>query len=231
MTKTLCATVSLIVLGALLLPPPAGTSAQSLGEIARQYRKELETRKKKGEVPVRVFTNDDVARMPPLSTSVSLQQKPPAPGKKQPAPRPSATAQRQSPAAPSAKQAGEAEKKVKSKEYWQAQFKAARAALDYAKEEQNVVKSELQLLQIQQARELDPDRSRQLNGQIDAATVELESRRAATGKARQSLEKLEKQFKKSGAPQDWVPPENASEEPDKGTANPSGPGAGPPPRQ
>lgn len=230
MTQTFCAKLSLIILGALLLPAPASTYAQSLGEIARQYRKGLEARKKEGEVPVRVFTNDDIARMPPVSTSVSLQQKPPGPSEKQLEPRPSATAQSQSRAAPSAKQAPGARKSVKSKEYWQTRFKAARAALDYAKEEQKVVKDELQLLQIQQARELDPDRSRQLNGQIDAAKVELETRRAATRKARQALEKLEKEFKKSGAPQDWIPPENASERPDAENANPSGPGAGLPPR-
>ena len=93
---------------------------------------------------------------------------------------------------------------MKSKEYWQAKFKAVRAVLAHAKEEQTLVEDELRLLQIQQARELDPDRSRKLNSQIDAATIEIEARRAATEKAQAALDETEKEFKKSGAPQDWI---------------------------
>ena len=61
------ATLFLLMLGALLPRPTVTIRAQSLGEVARQYREELEERKKKGELPVKVFTNDDIARMPPVS--------------------------------------------------------------------------------------------------------------------------------------------------------------------
>ena len=66
------------------------------------------------------------------------------------------------------------------------------------------MEDELHLLQIQQARELNPDRSRKLNSKIDAAGVELEAKRVATQKAQAAMNEAEKDFKKSGAPQDWV---------------------------
>jgi hypothetical protein len=203
MNSVVNAKLSLALLGVLLLPPPVANSAQSLGEVARQVRKEREAREKRGEVPVRVFTNDDIARMPPIAILESAHEgetKPPAPSQ------PSAATGGESAAPPSVARPGKAigKQSGKSKEYWKARFKAARAALAHAKEEQTLVEDELRLLQIQQARELDPDRSRKLNGQIDASTVELETKRAAMERARQALEKLEKEFKDNGAPQEWI---------------------------
>jgi hypothetical protein len=197
------AKLPLVLLGALLVALPVARSAQSLGEVARQVRKEREARVERGEVPVLVFTNDDIARMPPiaiLESSQEVEMEPPAPSRP-----PEATGGEPaaSPAAAQPRKAG-GEESEKSKEYWQARFKAARGVLAQAKDEQTLVEDELRLLQIQQARELNPDRSRRLNGQIDASTVELETKRAATGKARQALEKLDKEFKDSGAPQEWV---------------------------
>lgn len=183
----------------ILVPVAANSSGQSLGEIARQCRKEREAREKKGEVPVKVFTNDDIAKMPPIAILKSSTQMPsslPA----QPAAPQEASGGKPQPGA----SAGE-KGPTKSKEYWQARFESARAHLAHAIEEQQLVEDELRLLQIQQARELNSDLSRQLNGQIDASTVDLEVKRAATEKARQAMEKLEKEFKDSGAPHDWIP--------------------------
>jgi hypothetical protein len=199
---------SLVFLGALLLSFPVANSAQSLGDVARQVRTEREAREKRGEVPARVFTNDDIARMPPiaiLESSHEGETKPPAPSQ------PSGTASGKFTAPQGAAQPGitNGEESEKSKEYWQARFKAARAVLAHAKDEQTLVEDELRLLQIQQARELNPDRSRKLNGQIDASTVELETKRAATKKAQQAVEKLEKEFKDSGAPQEWIQEEDS----------------------
>jgi len=203
--------VSLVLMGALLLLVPASSFSQSLGEVARQYRKERELREKEGKVPVKVFTNDDIARMPPAAKTDSSVQSPVTPpgpptpeAKPSGAPNPLSTAGGEVPAGPSAAQPGKAEDRMKSKEYWQAMFKAARAELSHARAEQTLVEDELQLLQIQQARELDPDRSRKLNGRIDTSTLELEAKKAATEKAQQALDGIEKQFKSSGAPQDWI---------------------------
>lgn len=195
-----------------MLPAPAGVSAQSLGEVARQYRKEQEARIKKGEVPVKVFTNDDIARMFPPAMSDSSAQRAvnsagpaaPMPGQAAPPASPKA-AGGEAPAGSAAPQPPKTEDSKKSKEYWQARFKAASAALSQARAEQTLVEDELRLLQIQQARELDPGRSRKLNARIDRALIELEAKRAATEKAQAALDKTVEEFKKSGAPQDWLP--------------------------
>jgi hypothetical protein len=203
MNQTMHSKLSLVFMGVLFFSVPTTTPAQSLGEVARQCRREREAREKKGEVPVKVFTNDDIARMPPITILKSSMQAPSSPETKlsAPAPEPGAAATK-TPVAQSGK--ATPEEGAKSKEYWRARFKAARARLAHAKEEQTLVEDELRLLQIQQARELNPDRSRKLNGQIDASTVELEGKRATTEKARSAMEQLEKEFKESGAPQDWL---------------------------
>ena len=203
MTQTLYSKRSLVFVGILLISSAAATPAQSLGEIARQCRKEREAREKNGEVPVKVFTNDDIIRMPPISILKSSIQAAPSPETKPSAPPQGRTAA--TTMTPVARPGNTpAEEGSKSKEYWRARFKSARARLAHAKEEQTLVEDELRLLQIQQARELNPDHSRKLNGQIDASTVELEGKRAATEKARSAMEQLEKEFKESGAPQDWL---------------------------
>jgi hypothetical protein len=203
MHQTIYSKVSLVFVGALLLSAASTTPAQSLGEVARQCRKERGAREKKGEVPVKVFTNDDIARMPPISILKSSMQAPSSPETKLSAPaREPGAAAPKAPVAQSGKPT--AEEVAKSREYWRARFKAAHAHLAHAKEEQTLVEEELRLLQIQQARELNPDRSRKLNGQIDASTVELEAKRAATEKARSEMERLENEFKESGEPQHWL---------------------------
>lgn len=188
----------------LLLLLPAISPAQSLGEVARQYRKEREAREKRGEVPIKVFTNDDIAgTAEPASVVESAQKVPAAQAGKQVTEttgNEAATASSSS----STPAVASSQESTKSKEYWKSRFKAARAALTHAKEEQTLVKDELQLLQIKQARALDPDRSRELNSEIDAKTIELESRRAATEKAQAALNKIEKEFKESGASQGWM---------------------------
>lgn len=190
------------------MPVPASSFNQSLGEVARQYQKEREARENEGKVPVKVFTNDDVTGMYP-TTADSPQRKPstsanpPAPQvKESESPLPTETTGGGAKTKVPGSKASEAQGGIKSKEYWQARFKAARAALSHAREEQPLVEDELRLLQIQQARELDPDRSRKLNRQIDAATIQLEAKRAATEKAEQVLAQTEEEFKKSGASRD-----------------------------
>ncbi len=205
MPQTIHSRLSWVLLGVLLFPVAATTPAQSLGEVARQYRKEREAREKKGQVPVKVFTNDDIARMPPIAILKSSMQATSSPEMEPspPSPPPEAAtggAQAGAPAAPP----DEARSREKSKEYWQARFRAARARLTHAKEEQTLVEDELHLLQVQQARELNPERSRKLNGRIDASTVELEAKSAATEKAQRAMDQLEKEFKDSGAPQEWI---------------------------
>ncbi len=203
--QTLRSKFSPLLLGVLLVSIAVATPAQSLGEIARQYRKEQEAKQKRGKVPVKVFTNDDIARTPPISILKSSMQAPSSPESKTsgPSQQPEAAVSG-TPAGAPPPPSGKANSREESKEYWQARFRAARDRLARAIEEQKLGEEELHLLQIQQARELDTDRSRKLNGRIDSATVELEAKRSETEKARQAMEKIQEEFKDSGAPQDWI---------------------------
>lgn len=202
------AAASLLLLIATSFPGPLGRASQSLGEVARKYRKELEAREKKGEAPAKVFTNDDIARMPGPAATVTSGHKsktgpvPESTGTSPP--KPPKEKKATTPAKPAAVQTGKPESATKSREYWQARFRAARSALAHAKEEQKLVEDEIRLLRVQQARQLNPGRSSALNSQIEARSMELQAKQAATQKARQALEETEKEFKKSGAPEDWI---------------------------
>ena len=202
MTSVKFMQLSLALLTTLLVLIPIASSGQSLGEIARQYRKEREAREKKGEVPVKVFTNEDIAGTPPITILKSPMPASSSPQTKssQPSAATASGTQEGTPAPPS----GKGKSSENSKEYWRSRFEAARTHLAHAIEKQKLTEDELRLLQIQQAKELNPDRSRKLNSQIDASTAELEVKRAATEKARQAMENLETEFKDSGAPQEWI---------------------------
>lgn len=95
------------------------------------------------------------------------------------------------------------EDKKKTKEYWQAQFKAARDQVARAEEDQQLVEDELNLLKIQQAREVSPDVQKDVAEKITAKTAELEAKRAATATAKKALDDLQNAFNQSGAPPEW----------------------------
>jgi len=91
-----------------------------------------------------------------------------------------------------------------TREYWESRFRSARAKLAKAQEIQQLTEDELSLLQIQQAREaLNTDVQAQLAQKIPAKQTEADSARAATEKATQELESLQKEFAASGAPEEW----------------------------
>jgi ribosomal protein L19E len=94
--------------------------------------------------------------------------------------------------------------KLGTKEYWESRFKSARAKLARAREIQQLTEDELRLLQVQQAREvLNTDVAAELAQKIPAKQAEVDAARAATEKATQELEELQKEFAASGAPEEW----------------------------
>ncbi len=174
--------------------------AQSLGDVARKLRAE-ESRQPKA---TKVYTNDNL----PKATTISED-----------AASPSTEASEQKPAAPSegarpeeskassteaAASAPASEDKKKTKDYWQGQFKEARANLDRAQEELKLAEDELTLLQMQEARELDPNTKTQLGDKVSAKLMEVDNKRQIVDKAKQVLADLQKEFEDSGAPQDWM---------------------------
>lgn len=183
-TRLLLLTAALVLLGLAV----QNTAQESLGDLARQVR---EQRAKSEKKPVKVFTNDD------------LPQRPPGEG------RTAASAMSTTPKAeqPSAEKQGtketSKEDKIKTKDFWQARFKPAREVVAHQKEIQQLAEDELNLLQIQQARELDPTAKQDLDAKVQAKQADVEQARAATAKAQKALEDLEKEFKESGAPEEW----------------------------
>jgi hypothetical protein len=168
---------------------------ESLGEVARQVR---EQRAKDTKKATKVFTNDDLPARPPGGTAAQATEpsKPAEP-----------TAQPTNPPSPkeTSSQPGPPSDKIKTRDYWQAKFKAARQALAAAKEQQQLVEDELNLLQVQQLRELDPSVRQDLANRIQAKQTDIDAKKAATAAAQKDLDALEKDFKDSGAPEDWRP--------------------------
>ena len=72
-----------------------------------------------------------------------------------------------------------------------------------AKEQQQLAEDELNLLQIQQAREMDPNAKADLTAKVQAKQSEVDVNKATTAAAQKALDDLEKDFKDSGAPDDW----------------------------
>jgi hypothetical protein len=191
-----------------LLLAASTLAAQSLGEIARQQR---EQRSKEAKKATKVYTNENMPARPPeegatAATGISAGAAAPSgkPESGQPAtePRPVTTATK-TPETATAPTPEKPEDKVKTKDYWQGRFKAARAQLAGAQEEQQLVQDELQLLQIQQAREINTDVQKEVVGKIAAKKAELDAKSAATAKAQKDLADLDGEFKDSGAPEEW----------------------------
>jgi hypothetical protein len=175
---------------------------ESLGDIARKQQEERARAAKKA---VKAYTNDNLPARPPgegptaasgLSSTPAAESSAAESSSKQPA---SGSAETGKPTGAQ----GSTEDKMKTKDYWQGKFKAARAELAKAEEEQQVAEDELNLLQIQQLRELDAATQSEVKAKIDARKTEVETKRAATAKLRQALDDLTDEFKDSGAPEDW----------------------------
>lgn len=168
--------------------------AQDLGDLARQ---EKAKRAKQTKKPAKVYTNENMpARPPGEGPTAAAYISPDAP----PDQAPPATVP--IPGAPEIKPDEKPEKQG-SKELWQGRFKAAKQQITGAEAGQSLSEDELSLLQIQQAREFDPDTLRDLETKIKDKTADVEAKRTQTDKAKKALEALQKEFKESGAPADW----------------------------
>lgn len=189
---------------------PICTAAQeSLGDLARQVREE---RSRVGTKPVKVFTNDNLPASPTqqdlaaasASSSTTAGTAPSTASPSAIRPEASLAERVKKPAeGQGAAEEESPEDKVKTQDYWQRRFKSARAKLARAEEERQLVEDELNLLQIQQTRELDATAKQQLGEKVAAKQTEVDDKRAVADKARKALEDLESEFEESGAPEDW----------------------------
>lgn len=204
MTKS-CVFSILIALTSLPLP---AMPQKSLGDFAREVRQE---KAKAGPKAAKVYTNDDVPGPRAGEAPAVVSEAPSTPAatgtEKAQAERNAQEAVKQANAAteasPAASKNEKPEDKTESKEYWQGRFKSARAQLANAQEQQQLVEDEVNLLQIQEVRALDPNAKTEFAGKIKDKEDELSQKRAATEQARKALEDLQKEFQASGAPEEW----------------------------
>jgi len=178
------------------LPLHAAPQQESLGDLARQQR---EQRQKEGKKATKLFTNDDLPSHPPENMTA-----------KEPVTTTSVDAEKPNPNLPTTSQKKDSESqspesKMQTKDYWQARFLQARRDLAHAKEQQQLAEDELNLLQIQAAREIDPNAKQTLATKVQAKQSDVEVLTAATAVAQTNLDDLEQEFKASGAPDDWRP--------------------------
>ena len=210
MTIRICAFSFVVAITSL---PLLAAPQQSLGDLARQLRQQ---KLKAGLKTTKVYTNDNLPARPPdesraaasgMSSTPALSSS----GKAQAEPDSSHAAGQTSKTPETGQAANEPEKpenKEGTKEYWQSRFKSARARLADAEERQQLAEDELNLLQIQDARELDLNTKAELADKIKAKEDEVSGRRAATEEAQKTLEDLQDEFKASGAPDEWSDTEN-----------------------
>lgn len=173
----------------------------SLGAVARQIRAE----KKSAPKPALVITNDNLPSPKPNEAisivSIPLEPEVTASVK--------STTSAETPAAKKEdtevkpKEGDSGDDKIKTEDYWQSKFHAARVDVARAKEQEQLSDDELNLLQIRQVRELDPMAKDDLSAQVQARQSEVDVNRAATEAAQKALEELTKEFESSGAPEDW----------------------------
>jgi len=174
---------------------------ESLGDLARQLRQQHDKDAKKA---TKVFTNDNLPAPKPWE-AVNSQPTPPAPAAAPSTPGPTTANPATSPPSekPNNKQPEAPEDRAKTRDYWQEKFKAARQEVAHSKELQQLAEDELNLLQIQEAREIDPNLKADLDAKAQAKQSEVDTSKATTDAAQKALDDLEKAFKDSGAPDDW----------------------------
>ena len=188
--------------------PLLAAPQQSLGDLARQLRQQ---QLKAGLKTTKVYTNDNLpARRPDegrAAASGAASTPAETPSDQAQAERESRQAAKQTSKAPETGQttnkSEKPEEKNETKEYWQARFKSARTQLADAQKRRQLAEDELNLLQIQEVRELDPNVKTELAEKIKAKEDEVSLRRAATEEAQKTLEDLQDEFKASGAPDEW----------------------------
>ena len=174
---------------------------ESLGDLARQLRDQKDKNAKKA---IKIFTNDNLPAPIP-GEAVNSQPAQPAPEEHPSTPGQTSSKPNSTPSAEttSSNQPESPEDKAKTRDYWQGKFKAARQEVAKAKELQELSEDELNLLEIQQVREIDPSAKADLTAKVQAKQSEVDVNKATTEAAQKALDDLEKVFKDSGAPDDW----------------------------
>lgn len=193
--------IAILTLSAALPLAAWPQQQESLGDLARQIRAQHDKDTAKA---VKVFTNDNLPAPKP-GEPVNSTPTPPVPATH--LSNPDQTSSKPVTTVSVEQNSGNPpespEDKTKTRDDWQEEFKAARKDLASAKEAQQLSEDELNLLQIQQAREMDPTAKADLTAKVQDKQSEVDVNKATTEAAQKRVDDLEKEFKESGAPEDW----------------------------
>ncbi len=194
-SKKLLTPMLLVLMGALFLGMAHG---QSLADLARKERARKGQEAKTG----RVYTNDDVAKLPPTPvTSAPAEAQTPAgtqPTGATPA-QAEAGPEAAKPAQPPAKTPADVEKEYREK------FAELREQLAFEEKKLDVMQRELNLAQQQYYS--DPNVAMQeqfARTEINQRTQEIVEQRAAVEKAKAAIADLEEELRKKGLPPGWA---------------------------
>ncbi|MDR3674141.1 MAG: hypothetical protein P4N24_01535 [Acidobacteriota bacterium] len=188
--------VTTFLLGAALPLAARPQQQESLGDAARQLQAQHQRDSRKA---TRVFTNDNL----PAAKPGEALNVPPTPAAKPSAADKTASMPATPPAETATTKPESPEGKDLTRDDWQAKFRAARQDLAKAKEQAQLTEDELNLLQIQQAREMDPTAKADLATKVQAKQSEADLNRKTMEDAQKALDDLQAKFKESGAPDDW----------------------------
>ncbi len=167
--------------------------AQSLGDVARKSRKEK--KKKKTPSGSRVFTNEEISTLPPLTGTSTTSST----GGIQGVPVPAATAAAQP------QVAGVSNKPdTSSEEYWRNRFGQARYRLERSVRELAVLKDRMQMSQVQYSS--NPNQTLQQEysrGNVNSLNEQMQKKEADVEKYRQEIRQLEQELRRAGGPIGW----------------------------
>ena len=161
------------------------SNAQSLGDVARQVRKESKNEPKSAKT----FTNDDVEAIKAGGIS-TVGAKPSAP----PAQNAATPAKPTTPAEP-----------AKGEEYWKKRFSEARQKLALAEKELDIMQRELNLNQMQYYS--DPNKSLQQQNnreEINEKTKKIDDKKAEVAQLKQALVDLTDELRQAGGQPGWA---------------------------
>jgi hypothetical protein len=162
------------------------SNAQSLGDVARQVRKESKNEPKSAKT----FTNDDVEAIKAGGIS-TVGVKPSAPPAQNAA---TAAAKSSTPAEP-----------AKGEEYWKKRFSEARQKLALAEKELDIMQRELNLNQMQYYS--DPNKSLQQQNnreEINEKTKKIDDKKAEVAQLKQALVDLTDELRQAGGQPGWA---------------------------
>jgi hypothetical protein len=179
---------------AMAISSAATLGAQSLAEVARQE----EARRKEIRQPAKVYTNKDLASVPPPSTPATA----PAPSETPATPAAADSKDGAKEAAPpqDAKETGT----VKDQKYWSGRMQALRTGLDRDQTYSDAMQSRINALTTDFTARDDPAQRAVIGRDRQKAIDELDRLKLAIERTRKAIADLEEEARRASVPPGWL---------------------------